>query len=66
LLVLSRIFNDRCYSGHLKKHISIDDNSAILYTELTVHEKHEIVLINCSNANDKHYFYILRKQYYPP
>ena len=58
MLVLGRIFNNRCYIEHLKKQISIIDNSAASDTELTVHEKHDIALIKCSFANDKRYFYI--------
>ena len=67
MLVLVRIFND-CYSGYLKKHISIADNSAPSYTELSVHEKHEIALIRCSNANDKRYLYMFPSPLikYPP
>jgi hypothetical protein len=58
LLVLGRIFNGYYDSGNLKKRFSTIDRSATSYTELTVHEKHDIALIKCSFANDKRYFYI--------
>ena len=58
MLVLGRIFNGYYGSGNLKKRFSTIDRSAASYTELTVHEKHDIALIKCSFANDKRYFYI--------
>ena len=58
MLVLGRIFNDYYDSGNLKKRFSTIDRYATSYTELTVHENHDIALIKCSFANDKRYFYI--------
>ena len=68
MLVLGRIINDRTCNRRLKKQNPIIDNSAVSYTELSVHEKHEIALIRCSNANDKRYLYMFPSPLikYPP
>ena len=34
---------------------------SVISIELTVHKKYEIALINCRNADDKRYFYVIKR-----